>query len=180
MRVQAGYRGVVVLGDPQTGEGVVTSYWESEEAMDRADEALAAERGRNLAEQRMEVLAIEGYEVSTMMRSQPSKVGPNCRLVFGSGATDIPDEVLIPLWEEARALVTTLAGFCSLVIGRNRRNGRFIVASSWDTPDDREASEVATADLRTRMTEAMRATSVEIANYQPLFAEVPATATAPT
>lgn len=180
MREQAGYRGVVALGDPETGEGAVISYWESEEAMTRSGEALAAVRERIFAEQGIEVLAIEGYEITNMERSEPSKVGPSCRIVSGTGSTDVPDEVINPLWEEGKALVRPLSGFCSLVTGVNRSNGSFIVGSSWDTPADRDASEVATADLRTRMVEAIGATSIEVANYELTLAEVPATATATT
>jgi hypothetical protein len=63
----------------------------------------------------------------------------------------------------------------------NRQTGSVVVASGWQTADDREASEASVAPLRSELTERLGASSaVRIELYDLVFADVPIQATIET
>lgn len=177
MREQPGFQGVVVVGNPETGDGVVVSYWETEEAMQGAMAALAPTRERAFAEQGLEPVLVEQYEVVGMARIAPSKVGPSCRVLTGTGLTG---DNATSLWEEGRALAESQPGFCSLRFCLNRENGNFFIGSSWASDDDRGASMTVMAGLRGRMTDELGVTGLEVNDYELWLAEIPATASVTT
>ena len=177
MREQPGFQGVVVVGNSDTGDGMVVSYWESEEAMEGAMAALAPTRERVFAEQGLEPVLIEQYEVIGVERIAPSKVGPSCRVLTGTGLTG---DNATSLWEEGKALAGSQPGFCSLRYCLNRENGNFLIGSSWESDEDRDASMAPLAGLRARMTDELGVTGLEVNNYELWLAEVPATASATT
>ena len=177
MREQPGFQGVVVVGNSETGDGMVVSYWESEAAMQAAMAVLAPTRERVFAEQGLQPVLIEHYEVVGEERIAPSQVGPSCRVLTGSGLTG---DNATSLWEEGKALVSSQSGFCSVRYCLNRENGNFFIGSSWDSDDDRDASMAVMAGLRDRMTDELGVTGLEVNNYELWLAEVPATSTATT
>ena len=177
MREQSGFQGVVVVGNSETGDGIVVSFWESEKAMEGAIAVLAPTRERAFAEMGLEPVLVEQYEVVGVERTAPGKVGPSCRVLTGTGMTG---DDAGSLWEEGKALARSQPGFCSLRYCLNRENGNFMIGSTWESDADRDASTAALAGLRARMTDELGVTGLEVNNYELWLAEYSTTASATT
>ena len=65
-----GFKGILSLGDRETGRGLSVTLWESEEAMRASDEAADAMRGQAVgAIEGSEVVSVDRYEVTIDERS---------------------------------------------------------------------------------------------------------------
>jgi heme-degrading monooxygenase HmoA len=174
MRAQPGFAGVAAVADPATGAGAVLSYWESEAAMNRSAEALAAVRERVTTGRGLEVLSIEQYEIVLLERRQPPLPGNAARISRARGDLDVATQAFAQLRDEGLPLASSLKGFRALVACVDRSSGRFMVVSGWDTVADREAAEVATAEQRARLAATAGATDLQVEKYEITFAEIPA------
>lgn len=174
IREQAGFAGVVGLGDPGSGLGAVVTYWESEEAMASSAEALAALRERMTAGQGLEVISVEQFEITLLERRAAPEAGNAVRVTRADGNIEASEAATAQLREEGLAVARTLPGFRALIAGVDRSSGRFMIASGWDTAADRDASEQPTAELRARLAEVAGATNLEVDNLEVTFAEIAA------
>jgi heme-degrading monooxygenase HmoA len=180
IREQPGFNGVVLLSDRESGAGAATSTWESEEALNAAEQVIEEQRARNAEEMGklgIEIVDNERYELTVLERVQPPVPGVCVRLISGQGSPGTSADAQRDLVRD-RALprVRGMKGFRAVLSGVNRENGRFFVISAWDTAADREASEAALAPLREELQQAMQAQSLQVERLEVAFAEVRASA----
>ena len=90
------------------------------------------------------------YARSTTIQADPQRMD--------AGITVVRDEVMPALM--------TMPGFVGLSMLADRRSGRCIVTSSWDSEESMHASESAVHDLRHRASEAMGGSQPEVAEWE--------------
>jgi heme-degrading monooxygenase HmoA len=170
VRRQPGCAAVALLADRQAGKGVVASYWETEEAMNASEEAAASARAKTAAEHGLQVVDVERYEVTLLERRHPLKAGTFARLISAQVAPDQVDHTQREVRERALPIITVQKGFRSVVTAINRKNGKLLAGSTWETAADREASNAPLASIRQQVIGA--GSSIEVENYEVAFAEI--------
>lgn len=138
-----GCRGLSMLVDRETGECIVTSSWESEEAMRAGDAQLRPmrDRGRTILGGSLQ---IDEWEVAVMHRSHH---GACCRVSWLQGDLDTMTETfrfgILPQLEQTD-------GFCGASLLMNRSTGLGCATTVWESRAAMEASRSAADDMRNR------------------------------
>ncbi|MGZ4446822.1 MAG: hypothetical protein ACXVEC_08970 [Nocardioides sp.] len=135
----AGCVGLSMVVDRDTGASIVTSAWNSREAMLASNEALVASRARG-----GEILGsqprIEEWEVAVMHRRHVVRAAAWCRLTWlrvNQGEVDrgigLYRDAMVPEME-------SLDGFCSASLMVNRETGRACNTTVYDSHEAMAAS----------------------------------------
>jgi len=138
-----GCRGVSMLVDRETGQCIVTSSWENEEAMRASDEQLRPirDRGRDILGGSIQV---DEWEIAVMHRTHH---GECCRVSWLQGDLDAMTETfrvgILPELEQT-------LGFCSASLLVNRSAGVGCATTAWETRAAMEASRASADDMRSR------------------------------
>ena len=168
-----GCAAVALLADRKAGRSISLSYWETEAALKASEEAAADERALLTAEHDLTVADVERYEVAALERREPLKDGTYARLICGRGDAERVDKVGLGMRERTLPIVKRQKGFRSVVGAFNRRNGRVLAGSCWETAADREASDAALAAIRLEVMQAVGvAQPIKVENYEVVFADI--------
>jgi quinol monooxygenase YgiN len=115
--------GLSVLSDPGTGRCIVTSAWETEDAMHASAERVRASR-EQVAERFGTTPEVQEWEIAVLHRAHRAGDGACARVTWAridpadlDRLTAAYRESLMPWWEET-------AGFCSNSLMVDRRDGR--------------------------------------------------------
>ncbi len=167
-----GYLGATCIVDREKGEGAASTLWESLEAMNNAEQLGQQSRTQSAEATGLEVLDVDRFEITVLEMTSPTPQLPSyTRVVTAYGDPKKSDQVI----EMIRAVVPQVKaqpGFRAYVAGINRMTGRGFTASSWATPDQREASNKALAAARQPVVEAGRMSPLEIANFETVVADI--------
>jgi heme-degrading monooxygenase HmoA len=178
-RRQPGYVGTGLAADRKEGTAIAFTLWDTQEAMNASEQTATALRTKVADEQGVEILGVERFEVVHM---EGTYTAGTCARVT---SLQVPPERVEELEREFRDRIVPLLraerGFCRAAAYVNRQTGSVVVATGWQTADDREASEPSVAPLRSELTERLGASSpVRIELYDLVFADVPVQATIET
>ena len=138
-----GCRGLSMLVDRQTGQCIVTSSWEDEDAMRASDERVRAirDRGREILGGSMQV---DEWQIAVMHRTHH---GECCRVSWLQGDLDAMTETfrvgILPELEHT-------PGFCSASLFVNQSTGLGCATTVWETRAAMESSRVSADDMRSR------------------------------
>jgi len=167
-----GYVGATCIVDRQKGEGAASTLWESLETMNNAEQLGQQSRTQSAEATGLEVLDVDRFEITVLEMTSPTPQLPSyTRVVTGYGDPKKSEKV-VEMVRGAVPQVKAQPGFRAYVAGINWMTGRGFTASSWATPEQREASNVALAASREPVIEAGRMSGLEIANFETVMAEV--------
>jgi len=168
-----GCAAVALLADRKAGRGVTLTYWETEASLKASEEAAADARALLTAEHDLTVIDVERYEVAVLERREPLKDGTYARLICGRGDAQRAEKVGLGARDRTLPIVKRQKGFRSVMAGFNRRNGRVIAGSCWETAADRQASDAALAAMRLEVMQAAGvAEPIKVENYEVVFADI--------
>jgi heme-degrading monooxygenase HmoA len=138
-----GCRGLSMLIDRESGQCIVTSSWENDEAMRASDERLRPmrDRGRDILGGSMQV---DEWEIAVMHRTHH---GECCRVSWLQGD---PDALMETFRVGVLPELEQIPGFCSASLLINRSNGLVCATTAWETRDAMEASRSSADDIRSR------------------------------
>ena len=115
--------GLSLLTDRDTGRCIVTSAWETEDAMQASAEQVRASRDR-VAERFRATTEVQEWEIAVLHRAHRAGDGACARVTWArtgpsnlDRVTDAYRESLMPWWEQT-------PGFCSNSLMVDRRDGR--------------------------------------------------------
>ena len=131
--------GLSMLVDRESGQCIVTSSWDSEEAMKSSDLHLAPLRKR-AGEIVMGVPQIEEWEVAVMHRDHPSRQGSCCRVVWMRANHTEVDRGIGIYRASLLPSIEQLQGFCSASLLVNRELSRACSTTTFDSREDMEAT----------------------------------------
>ncbi|TAL13185.1 MAG: hypothetical protein EPN99_15840 [Frankiales bacterium] len=163
--------GVSMLVDRESGGAIVTSSWESREAM-RATEAAVAplrDRAQQVLGGRPEV---KEWDIAVLHRARPIPEGACARVTW----TRIDPTVLDPMLDYFRMNVLPeieqLPGFCSASLLVDRSTGLGALAAVYDSAEALEASRDAASMLRSEATDKMEAELIDVASFEVALAHL--------
>jgi heme-degrading monooxygenase HmoA len=126
-----GCTGMSMLAGRRTGRCIVTTGWETEQAMEASEEAMRASRAK-LGKILGAVPVVSRWEVAVMHRARPAGAHPACRVTWSalSDPARVDEDVatfrmaLLPRIEE-------LPGFSSASLMVDRLSGRAVAAVNY-------------------------------------------------
>lgn len=167
-----GYLGTTCIVDREKGEGAAGTLWESLEAMNSAEQAGQQARTQSSDATGMEVVDVDRFEITAFEMASPTPQLPSyTRLTTAYGDPKKSDKIV----EMVRGVLPKIKqqpGFRSYSSGINRATGRGFTASTWATPEQREASDKALASTRQPVVEAGKMYGLQIQNFEAVIADV--------
>lgn len=160
-----GCRGLSVLVDRESGDCIVTSSWEDEEAMRAGDAQLRPmrDRGRNILGGSLQV---DEWEIAVMHRTQHAEC---CRVSWLQGDLDALIETfrvgILPELDQT-------AGFCGASLFVNPETGLGCATTAWASRAAMEASRTAADDMRNRAASESGGVIVDVHEFELAYAHL--------
>jgi len=162
VRAQNGYRGLLCRADRSTGNCAIVSIWESKEALDASEQAIASIRSETVDAVAAKLNSIELAEVLREVRVSPSQVGSRSRVVRLAAPAGSADKLADFYETVAVPRLESQPGFLSGRFVRNLdQDGRFAAVSHWTDAAALESSEKNSTALRDEVAKAVAGTSIE-------------------
>jgi quinol monooxygenase YgiN len=167
----AGCVGLSMLADRDSGRCIVTTAWESEEALHASDAGVRDSRARA-----GEILGAQAevaeWEIFLLHRVRPAGAGARTRVVWGHrrpGAMDDLRDVtrtrMVPQLEE-------LSGFCSVSVLGDPASGRTATALTYDSRAAMDRAADRAAGLRAEFAAAVGLELTEVAEFDLVIASL--------
>jgi heme-degrading monooxygenase HmoA len=167
-----GFVGVSLLAERETGRCVVTTAWESEDALRAADEPAEAGRPAALAVPGTEPPRVETWDVAVMHRARETREGCCARVHWASGAPGTMDGAL-DLWRSTvLPAVERMPGFCSVSVLVDRDGGRAVACYVADSREAMAGNAAAGAALGDRFRAATGLTVDDRATFDVVLAHL--------
>lgn len=127
VREMEGCIGMSLLVDRDAGMSIVTSAWETEDAMRATEQRVQPlrQRGADLMSGTPEV---REWEIAVLHREHPAPDGACANVTWSRGDPAKVDENLAMFREHVMPRLTEIEGFCSLSLFINRAEGRGVTA----------------------------------------------------
>ena len=163
--------GLSMLVDRETGGSIVTSSWESEEAMRRSAQPVATLRDRTAAlfGSRPEV---REWEIAVLHRTRPVPAGACGRVTWTQTDPARLDQLVDLFRTVVLPQVEDLPGFCSLSVLVDRATGRAATAATYESRDALAASREAAHDLRGSAASMTGSQVVDVADFEVALAHL--------
>jgi heme-degrading monooxygenase HmoA len=163
--------GLSMLADRDSGRCIITTAWESAEAMRASADSVRASRARAA-----EILGgepeVAEWEIALVHRMRPADRGACTRVIWGSGEAGRMDEYrdafgmsLIPKMEE-------LPGFCSVSLLADRDHGRTVTAVTYESRAAMERANEQAAAMREEFTRAIGMEITDVAEFDLVIAHL--------
>jgi len=174
-RETPGFRGLALLVNRETGDGVTITYWDDEAALNASAERMKQLRESVVAQAggSMTVTSVESGEIVSMERAGDPRAGTFGRLNSLDAKLEQLDAAIAAYKADVVPLLKSLPGFRSVVMSVNRESGRVTVGSVWATEADRAASEAKVAELRKKTAATAGAPSATVELFEIVYADIP-------
>ena len=171
VRALDGCVGLSMLVDRSTGSCIVTTAWESEQAL-RASEALVApmrDRAQRLFGSRPEV---QTWEVGVLHRRNPVTEDARARVTWARVRPDQIDEHRELFAAQILPQVEQLPGFCSASLLMDRHTGRMTIATVYESQDALEGNRQEALSLRTEALRRLPSELLDVAEFEVALAHL--------
>lgn len=171
LQQMAGCVGVSMLVDRETGGSIVTSSWDSEDAMRSTGQQVASMRDRaaQVFGGRPEV---REWEIAVLHRARPAPAGACARVTWTRVDPVDQDTALEQFREHVLPRLEDLPGFCSASLMIDRRDGDGALAIVYQDRPALQDSRVPAGPLRTEAMPLMRAELMDIAEFEVVLAHL--------
>ncbi len=143
----AGWVGLSLLIDRQSGRCIATTAWESEDAM-RESEATV----RSIRERAAEMFGgrsrTEEWEIAALHREHRSREGACVRAIWVEGDPNRADSTIESFKSRALPGMEELEGFCSASLMIDRESGRGVASTTFDSADAMDRNREQAAQIR--------------------------------
>ena len=162
VRAQQGFRGLLGAGDRATGNCAIVSLWDSREALDASEPAIASIRSETVDAVAAQLNSIQLAEVLREVRVSPSRVGTRTRVVRLAAPAGSADQLADFYETVAVPRLESQPGFLNGRFVRDlEQDGRFAAVSHWADEAAVESSEKSSTALRDEVAKAVAGTSIE-------------------
>jgi heme-degrading monooxygenase HmoA len=161
-----GYVGMSLLVDRESGRCIITTAWESEDAVrastDRAKElrSQAAERFGG------EVEKIEEWEIGVLHRDHQSHEGACARVTWLKVPPDQANRAMNFYKSDVLPSLEDLEGFCSASMLMNHSSGRAVSTATFDSRDAMETNRDQAKELRNTRSREMGADVLDVGEFE--------------
>lgn len=165
VRGMSGCIGLSLLADRSSGRCIVTSAWESEEAMRGTADAVTPIR--NLAaEQFGGEVTVDEWEVAYVHRAHHSHDGACARVTWTEADPTAVERIVDAFKMSIMPRVEQLDGFCSASLLIDRERGRSCVTATYDSREAMSQAADAAMGLRADLVQETGMRVVEVAEFE--------------
>ncbi|HEV2009654.1 MAG TPA: hypothetical protein VGS17_01325 [Candidatus Limnocylindria bacterium] len=172
IKKQDGFRGVTLVGNRKTGDGLSVSYWGSERAMQNARPQVRPQAEKMLNSTGGKIVDEDECEVAVHERIQPAKAGVFVRVTTIEADPAKAAEGIAHFKEKVVPLIRAQAGARTAVLFMNRKSGRSFSATGWNTEKDLQNSEPAVTALRDEAIKKIGGKSSKVEAFEVYFTEI--------
>jgi heme-degrading monooxygenase HmoA len=172
LKKQDGFRGVTLVGNRKTGDGLSVTYWASEEAMKNARLKLRPQAESIMSNAGSKIVDEDECEVAVQERFQPPKAGVFVRVTTVEADPAMADEGIAFYEEKVVPVIREQAGARTALLFVNRKTGRDFAATAWDTEQDLQKSEAAVTGLREESIKKFGGKSGKVDAFEVYFTEI--------
>ncbi len=160
-----GYVGISLLVDRESGRCIITTAWDSEDAMNAS-----AEKAKQLRSQAVERMAgsvekIEGWEIGVLHRDHQSADGACVRATWIKVPPDQADRSIEFYKESVLPSLEDLEGFCSASLLIDRSSGRAVSSATFDSREAMDRNQEHAKELRNARTRELGADVLDIGEF---------------
>jgi heme-degrading monooxygenase HmoA len=161
-----GYLGLSLMMDRESGRGIVTSAWRSEDAMRGSGDRVMALRDDAVRTFGASGADVEEWEVVVMHRAHHAQDGTWMRATwFGLDDTELADAIET-FKSGTLAKIEDLPGFCSASLMVNRAERRAVTTVGYDDRSSLEYSREGANAVRDQAARQMDAHILEVAEFE--------------
>ena len=172
IKKQDGFRGVTLVGNRKTGDGLSVTYWDSERAMQNARPRVRPQAETILNSTGGKIVDDDECEVAVQERIQPAKAGVFVRVTTVEADPAKAAAGIAHFKEKVVPVIRAQAGARTALLFVNRKSGRTFSASGWDTEKDLQNSEAAVTALRDEAIKKVGGKSGKVEAFEVYFTEI--------
>ena len=166
-----GYVGLSMLADRDSGRCIVTTAWQTEEAMHASEEGVRASRER-AGQIFGGTPEVAEWEIAVMHRMHETGDGARTRVIWGSTEPGRMDDMLGAFRQTLLPQMEELPGFASCTMMVNRDNGRTALAVTYDSADAMQQANERAMELRRQASTELGMGIDEIAEFDLVIAHL--------
>jgi len=163
--------GLSMLADLDSGRCIVTTAWQTADAMHASEEGVRASRER-AAQIFGEMPTVAEWEIAVMHRMHQTGEGARTRVIWGHTEPGHLDDLLSTFRTAVLPKMEELPGFASCNMMVNRDSGRAALAVNYDRPETMQQAADRAADLRREGSAAMGMDIDEVAEFDLVLAHL--------
>lgn len=172
VRELQGCLGLSMLVDRETGRSIVTTSWETQEAMRNSATAVLSMRDQGMRIAGASEPAVDEWEIASMHRTHATHPGTGVRTAWSrvppayvDRAVDFYKVALLPQIEK-------LDGFASASLLVDRATGRAVTSVAFDSPEGMERTRDQADYLRARSTQEANVEFLDVAELELVIAHL--------
>ncbi|WP_374970877.1 antibiotic biosynthesis monooxygenase [Terrabacter sp. BE26] len=165
VRELPGCAGISLLADRSSGRCIVTTAWESEQALRASAEVVGPIRARAAEEFGGEV-SVDEWEVAYLHRNHHAAAGACARVTWTEGDPAAVDRVVDVFRASIMPRVEKLEGFCSASLFVDRAAGRSCVTATYDSTEAMTKAADTAMGLRADLVQETGMRVVEVAEFE--------------
>ena len=155
--------GLSMLADRETGRVIVSSAWADEDALKASKETVRPMQDRLMQMLRADDALIQSWDVAVLHREKPSGDGARAQVTWSRIAPSNMDTLLNAYRGSMLARLQELPGFCSLSLVVDRKEGRIVSVTSFDSAATCEQTRKPARGFREEFAHAVGARIVDVA-----------------
>ena len=163
--------GLSMLGDRDSGRCIVTTSWESEDAMHASESGVHSSRSR-AGEIIGATAEVAEWAIAMMHRSRESMPGARVRVIWSGTDPGRMDDTVDAFRATMLPRIEDLPGFCSLSMLTNRDMDRTVLAVTYADAASMAAADDAAAAMRAEAGREMGMRISEVAQFDLLLAHL--------
>jgi heme-degrading monooxygenase HmoA len=161
-----GFVGISLLVDRESGRCIITTAWETEDAM-----SASADKAKELRSQATErfdgnVEKIEDWEIGVLHRDHHSKDGACARVTWIKVPPDQANKAMDFYKSDVLPSLEDLQGFCSASMLMNHSSGRAVSTATFDSREAMESNRDQAKELRNTRSREMGADVLDVGEFE--------------
>jgi heme-degrading monooxygenase HmoA len=155
--------GLSMLADRETGRVIASSAWADEESLKASAEIVRPMQDRLMQMLGAEDALIQPWDIAVLHREHPSKDGARAAVTWARIAPDRMDTLLNAYRGSMLSRLQELPGFCSLSLVVDRKQGRTVSVTSFESRDALERTRKQARSMREEFAQAVGARIHDVA-----------------
>lgn len=172
VQAMSGCIGLSMLVDREVGTGIVTTAWDSKQALDDSRERVRSLRARAVRTMGAAEPEVQEWEIAVLHRAHPAGDGAWARVTWLQIDPTLVEQQLETFRSMVLPRVEQFSGFCSASVMVDRVTGRAASAVTYSSRQALEATRETSAALRSQATSATGAQIVDIAELELVLAHL--------
>jgi heme-degrading monooxygenase HmoA len=161
-----GFVGISLLVDRESGRCIITTAWETEDAM-----SASADKAKELRSQATErfdgnVEKIEDWEIGVLHRDHQSRDGACARVTWIKVPPDQANKAMDIYKSDVLPALEDLQGFCSASMLMNHSSGRAVSTATFDSREAMESNREQAKELRNTRSREMGADVLDVGEFE--------------